>query len=828
MKTVDMPKLLMVETDPDISGSAGRILSAEGWEVVCAASPREALEHLRAAEDFPFALVITGSGIPASASIDFLTSVSSLSPQTQRMLWIPRDKPELLIDSVNTAGIHACMTYPLKEDELKTQAAGCLDRFNREQDQIKFKRMVSRHNKKMFLLAKNLKKKGQTDRLLLDEKKAQCYKLEFELRRREREAETLAVPSLGRLVNALSIENDPDLLAALFTEVSENIKASVSRIAKACDIDWQAEGVGEILHRDHKAAGFPELSEQMIQLAYHDVTDRPRAPGADVDVLAGITMEPDEFGEMDPADTVASYFDLVIEENGSTAWLKRKQPAADSGITREDILEYMTDRDVTYGRVENAVIDDWLASDDSGAPALLVAEARMPVPGRDGRVTYHFQTRYENPGAMRDDGSIDFRERGEVPYVEKGVLLAEKRPAQPGEKGVNVLGEEIFSEDPLDPVFTTGHGAALSEDGLSVYAADNGQPHVDPLGTITVNPEFVVKGDVDFNTGNIDFKGNIVVRGTIKQGFSVTGVNLTADEVEGATISLTGDLDVSSGITNADIKTVGNIRAKFIHNSTVLGFGDFHVLKEVIDSDILLSGCCDVTTGHVIASSLSAKRGIHAGKIGTPSSAPPVLKVGTEKHIVTMLRRNKSQLTQSLEQIQGLKEEIMALTAEDERLQTLAAEKNKLQEAYREHIEILKKRFLEAKEGDDTAIFSRLTRELKASLGLTKKAAEELHDLFSRQDTGRRDIRRLKREINQCEEENIRLMDQKRSLTEYAGKNEPDPTVFAHRSVIQGTQVQGPHASLVLDDDKGPVKIQEICVHKDGRNYYHLDVSPLN
>ncbi len=55
--------------------------------------------------------------------------------------------------------------------------------------------------------------------------------------------------------------------------------------------------------------------------------------------------------------------------------------------------------------------------------------------------------------------------------------------------------------------------------------------------------------------------------------------------------------------------TVGNIHTKFINKCKILGFGNFTVLKEIIDSDILLGGNCNISTGHIIGSDISAKSG---------------------------------------------------------------------------------------------------------------------------------------------------------------------------------------------------------------------------
>lgn len=819
------PKVFIVEDDDAASKSAETALSGAGWDVIREPVPTEALRRLEQEGAFGVTLFISGFSVGDTDGISLLGSVLDISPHTQRMLWVPHDRPDALIEAVNTASIHACMTYPVDPGELPEQAGACLEQFRKDLKQSQFRALISRHNKKMFQVAKNLKKKDQTDRLLLDEKQSKRSRLEFNLRQLERNEEEESSISLADLVAGREIEAAPDTFGQLFMTVAGQVKELATLLAVSRDLEWTPRSMDDILREAPDGFVHPELLDSLVKTAYLSVLELPETSEDTSPESEGPDAEDAGFSE---EEAIEKYLELTIEEDGRGAWLKKKNNfSATSFATLDAVLGFLRDHSVYFGIVDDEAIEEWIKKGGKQDEPFAVALAQQPVESRDGSVTYHFTTEYTNPGELREDGSIDFRERGEVPFVKKGTLLAEKQAPVEGKQGVNVMGEEIFCEEPLDPAFVSGHGTELSEDGLSMFAADDGRPHLDPLGEITVNPEFMVNGDVDFKTGNIDFKGNIVVKGTIKQGFHVTGVNLTANEVEGATISLTGDLEVASGITDANIKTVGNIHAKFIHNSTIMGFGNFYVLKEVIDSKILLSGSCQLQTGHIIASTISAKQGIHAGKIGTPSSTPALLKVGREKHIVELLRKNKKRLASSLETIEDLREEIKAWKDEDKILEALAAEMAKIQEGHQDQIRTLKKNYLELKDDVAPEELVQLTRNLKKCLALTKQSAEELQDLFARQDRFRQKIRKARKEIDQCEKENIKLVDEKKYLVEYAGSREPDPSVSVYRSAIQGTRIQGPFSEMVLDEDKGPSLIEEIHSKKGDRSYYEMCIRPL-
>lgn len=71
----------------------------------------QALERLKQSMSSPFALFISGLELGDLDGISLLESVKVLSPTTRRMLCVPYDKPDALIEAANTVSINACITY---------------------------------------------------------------------------------------------------------------------------------------------------------------------------------------------------------------------------------------------------------------------------------------------------------------------------------------------------------------------------------------------------------------------------------------------------------------------------------------------------------------------------------------------------------------------------------------------------------------------------------------------------------------------------------------------------------------------------------------------
>ena len=84
--------------------------------------------------------------------------------------------------------------------------------------------------------------------------------------------------------------------------------------------------------------------------------------------------------------------------------------------------------------------------------------------------------------------------------------------------------EEIIEIPPaIDIELKIGQGAQLSDDGLKILAEVQGFPVYTMSRHIAVYQEYTTEGDVDYETGHINYDGNVNVNGRIKSGFKVEG-----------------------------------------------------------------------------------------------------------------------------------------------------------------------------------------------------------------------------------------------------------------------------------------------------------------
>jgi uncharacterized protein len=219
-----------------------------------------------------------------------------------------------------------------------------------------------------------------------------------------------------------------------------------------------------------------------------------------------------------------------------------------------------------------------------------------------------------------DELRLDYREQSPFKLVKKGDVLARVEPKKPGEMGSDIMGLALpYGKDSVDypkPARNTQWGGGLAT------AACDGRFMIDGK-TFWVNEVLDLPGSVDYSTGNVQFPGDVVIAGEVKQGFKVrSGGSIFCSKVIDATeVVAAGDIVTSQGILGRKtgvVKAGGGIRTKFIENCFIEAIGPIKFttgcLNSVIQTlDRLDSGPKGVISGGKVY----ARNGINVAQIGT-------------------------------------------------------------------------------------------------------------------------------------------------------------------------------------------------------------------
>lgn len=818
------PRILILEANESLASRAVDLLEDQGWEVVWEQVSAKALARLEESKASPFHLFISNFKLPKMEGDDILKNAKAISPLTQRMLMVEATQTEMVIRAINKAEINACITTPTTDQDLISQAQACLDQFDKAMKHEQLKRVTSHQNKQMFQIAQRLKKKDRICQEKISEKKAEKLSLRSKLRKAGTEKKKPL--NLSDRLQLHGISLDPAGLGQEFAKLADYIQAILDSTATKAGLEKSIPEISQIIAPlPESPAGSPELDPEAALIRdglIQELLDLGFSSPGNTDT----PVQPNGQEETDETSVLKTACKITISQDQTQAFIKLTAPAPES-LTLTSLLDLLLQREISFGIKDDSAIESWIENADPGEEKFLVAKGEMPVQGKDGEVSYLFEADYSNPGKIMEDGRIDFRDRGEIPYVNKGDLLATKVPPVEGKEGMSVAGVPILVEVVLDPVFMGGSGTKLSEDGLSIFAALDGQPHLDALGEVSVNPELTISGDVDFETGNIDFNGNILVMGTVKEGFSVKGISLTAKEIQGATIHLSGDLYISDGITDATISSVASIHAKFLNNSQVNGFGNLVIQKEIIDSQILISGACENSTGVILASQIIAKGGIEAGKIGTTASKPAKLKIGVDEHIERQTAEIETQLTASVSRLQEIRDKIKAVETLDQALYEQVTVKAQEQEAAQNQIKEAKKEASGLKKANDGPGLNQALVKIKALAQTAEKAEQDLNQIFETQDRYAKEIDQFKRMVTRIEEANKNLVLKKKGLREFSEKTPALPRLLVQGHITQDTTIQGPNTNIQLMEDRNRCQILEKDMEEDGLHFYEMEILDL-
>ncbi|MBW2061993.1 MAG: DUF342 domain-containing protein [Deltaproteobacteria bacterium] len=501
--------------------------------------------------------------------------------------------------------------------------------------------------------------------------------------------------------------------------------------------------------------------------------------------------------------------DITISEDRLEALLALKKRDDLDKIPIEDIKELLEAKGVTFGIVDDNVIIEYFQTKPIPGTPLKIAQGQAAKPGQDARINYTFDTDPLKIGVIKKGGVIDFKDRGEIPQVKPGDLIAEKIPALPGTPGTDVYGHTIPAPKSADVFLRCDSSTKKDEDGLKAFAQQGGAPQVSADGMLSVMSEHYINGDVGLETGHIEFDGHINVSGSVQDGFRVKGGKLSAKEILKAEIDLTGDIDLTGGILGAHIKTGGSIKAKYINASTIEAWGDVVVNKEVYDSTIEACGKFVIDRGKVLTSRITAKKGIEAVDIGSELSNPCTLMVGVDVIVPREVNKIKEEIGEIKKRRKELESLIEKAQEESSRLNDEMMEFTQMQDQ-----SVVQKRSLEGKieelrKTDREELLSKAEKFIEGLDNKIKKATEIIEKLVSRQDQIMEEVEGHQKEIEDTEKKIEEKNTEIQRLIEWSESEKAVAAVKVSGKIFPGTIVRGAHSSLMLEEKNQYVLFSE-------------------
>jgi len=316
-----------------------------------------------------------------------------------------------------------------------------------------------------------------------------------------------------------------------------------------------------IMVRDPFGDGSPPVirGEYPVRLIINNEVVDARRFVSSVDCIRWEIEEQPLFEIKVSKDQMQAYFHLKSKER--YAWhLIDTEPMSEMVIRAEQdknyILETVTLIDVLSAIQQMAIksnLDIDAVQRELEQPTyqpVLIARGKAAVPGKDADLKLYF------PDQVRSQffdvsGRVDFRNHLQIPTASSGDVIARKIPMVKGSAGYDVFGKPIQPAEPRDIIVVARPSAEITPDG-EIRALISGRPRITghKVKVVDISPSYTVPSDVNLNTGNIVFSGDVIVYGNVMDHMIIESLGnvYVYGSAYNATITATGSIFVRGNV----------------------------------------------------------------------------------------------------------------------------------------------------------------------------------------------------------------------------------------------------------------------------------------
>lgn len=323
-------------------------------------------------------------------------------------------------------------------------------------------------------------------------------------------------------------------------------------------------------------------------------------------------------------------------------------------FTKAEVMAALAQAKVKVG-IDESVIDEMLETEYYGKERL-VAQGTLSEDGIDAYYEYMFNTNPDKKPVIRADGSVDYWSIHAIEMVDEGQVIAVYHDPVDGHHGMTVCGKLIMAKRgrPLPPL--TGKGFERTEDGKTYKASITGK--IDMVGArVQILPIYEINGNVGLNTGNIDFRGDVLVHGNVTSGTTIkaTGSVTIDGTAEACVIDAGKDVILRGGFLGGYkgiIRTKGNVYAKFIEYAKIEADG-FLEANSTLSSEIYCRDKVFINGKHaaIVGGCVYGAKGVEAFNFGNANEIHTLIRAGVLHETLIEVEKLKKQLNDDNEMI---------------------------------------------------------------------------------------------------------------------------------------------------------------------------------
>lgn len=341
--------------------------------------------------------------------------------------------------------------------------------------------------------------------------------------------------------------------------------------------------------------------------------------------------------------------ELACEGTGLSAAVVLHAPKnGGAEITLEMVNEVIKNNGITTGIDFNAIkrIVDGKIYEVSAC----IARAVEPKRGQNGYINFRFDKEHKLKPRQDEFGIADYHELNAIVPIQKNDVIADIVMPTEGVPGKNIFGKDIPAQAGVQPKISLGKNTLLTTDGLKIIAACDGHI-IFGNGCFQVEEAVTIKTDLDISVGNINFLGDVHIKGNIMEGFAVNaGKNVKIDgSVFGGEIIAGGNVTIVGGCINSKVTCDGNADIGFCENAEIFSKGDV-ASKQFAFCKVFCYGALTAkgAKGVICGGKVTSMHDITAGVIGSTKYTPTEVYVGDGSVLFLRKREAEADLNESI------------------------------------------------------------------------------------------------------------------------------------------------------------------------------------
>ncbi|WNS77200.1 FapA family protein [Bacillus sp. DTU_2020_1000418_1_SI_GHA_SEK_038] len=355
------------------------------------------------------------------------------------------------------------------------------------------------------------------------------------------------------------------------------------------------------------------------------------------------------------------HYRIIITKDRLTAKIDLVSNVAnDFSIKKSDVEQFLSKEKISFGIIED-VINQIFENPQSLSYPSIIAEG---IPPKNGVDAYLLNEVQHEKKEVRE--KFNFRKVLQIPSVSSGQPLASVVPPTPGTDGMDVFGKRIPAKNGNPLKIRPGKNVILNNSRF--YSTSDGQLSLTDK-MISVNPVFEVNGDLDLKTGNVDFIGNVVIRGNVPSGYEIKagGDVRIFGLVEAAHIHAEGNIIISGGVTGGNkgmISSVGNVQATYLNQANVQAGHDVIIESSILHSKIRAGSSILGKNAFVIGGFLTANKEIHVKEVGNHLFTKTELQAHLDTSLADRekeLHLERAKLIDNLEKLSNIERKLLGI-----------------------------------------------------------------------------------------------------------------------------------------------------------------------